>query len=258
MRLAPPMRHRRLCAVLLALLCGLLGGPVWAREWLVVGTHFPQVYEQSANGDFSGLAPAVLRRLAAELGGELRFELYPWARAQRMVELGQADILVGPYRTAEREARFAFAAEPFYQDRIVFYARRGHETQWNGDYSSLYGRRIAVVRGWTYGSQFEEARARLQPTPVETVSNGLRMLEAGRIDLLASNQRNTLPHLAALDLHGRVAELTPLIDVQRGYFAFPHDAVHDQLRLRFDRAFATLVASGQLARLAAPLGVNVP
>ena len=43
-------------------------------------------------------------------------------RAQAMVEAGLADILVGPYRTPERERRFAFAARPFYRDHMVFTA----------------------------------------------------------------------------------------------------------------------------------------
>jgi polar amino acid transport system substrate-binding protein len=252
------MRAAVLWACLLGLCGSLFGGLAQAREWLVVGTTFPQVYEQNAAGDFTGLAPAVLRQLAAELGEGLHFELYPWVRAQRMVELGQADILVGPYRTAEREARFAFAAQPFYQDRIVFYARRDQAPLWNGAYPSLQGKRVAVVRGWIYGSQFEKARTQLRPITVESVRNGLRMLQAGRIDLLASNQRNTGPQVVALGLQEQVGELLPLIDVQRGFFAFPPDSSHAELRQRFDRAFAQLVASGQLAWLAAPLGVSVP
>lgn len=249
----------RLPRVLLLAACGLLFGNVsQAREWLVVGTHFPQVYEQAGDGRFTGLAPALLRELAGELGAELHFELYPWARAQRMVELGQADILVGPYRTAEREARFAFAEAPFYQDRIVFFAHRERAVAWHGDYAALQGRRLAVVRGWTYGRRFEAERGHLQPVTVESVHNGLRMLAAGRIDLLASNARNTQPQLLELGLQEQIVELAPLIDVQRGYFAFPRDAAHEQLRRSIDRAFATFVESGQLARLASQLGVSVP
>ena len=245
-------------SVLVVLVWLCLGAVAQARELRVVGTFFPRVYEQTEDGQFSGLGPAVLRELAGSLESELHFELHPWARAQRMVELGSADILVGPYRTAEREQRFAFAAEPFYQDRILFYARRDAGSTWSGDYHDLNGRRIAVVRGWVYGSQFEEVRAQLQPIMVESVENGLRMLMAGRIELLASNQRNTAPHLTAMALHDEVRELTPLIDVQRGYFAFPRDALHLELRRRFDEAFRQMVESGELARLAAPLEVSVP
>ncbi|MBC9248954.1 hypothetical protein A9179_01570 [Pseudomonas alcaligenes] len=249
------MLRRRLW---LLIVCLLLGGPLQAREWLVVGAAFPQVYEQGENGQFHGLATDVLRLLAAELGDELRFELYPWARAQRMVELGAADILVGPYRTAEREARFAFAAVPFYQDRMVFYARRQASPRWDGDFASLAGQRIAVVRGWAYGTRFEAARAQLQLDTVESVPNGLRMLAAGRIELLASNQRNTRAPLAELGLDGQLVQLQPEFDVQRGYFAFPRDSAHAELRERFDRAFTRVVEQGLLARLAAPLEVEVP
>lgn len=233
-------------------------GASQAREWLAVGTYFPQVYEQAADGSFTGLAPALLREMAGELGEQLRFELHPWARAQRMVELGQADILIGPYRTAEREQRFAFAAEPFYRDHLVFFAQRDRVALWQGDYAALRGRRLAVVRGWTYGNRFETAREYLQPTTVESVRNGLRMLAAGRIDLLASNARNTRPPLHELGLQQQIVELTPLIDVQRGYFAFPRDAAHQALRRDIDRTFASFVDSGRLARLAGQLGVSVP
>lgn len=248
------MRSMLLAGLLLLLCCA----SVQAREWLVVGTYFPQVFERSESGHFTGLAPAVLRQLAVELGAQPRFEIYPWARAQRMVEQGQADILIGPYRTAEREARFAFAAEPFYQDRIVFYARRQSRLSWNGDFASLQAQRIAVVRGWTYGPRFEAARAQMQLDIVESVPNGLRMLAAGRIELLATNQRNTLPHLAALQLDEQLIQLEPQIDVQQGYFAFPRDATHVALREQFDQGFRRFVASGELARLAGVLGVNVP
>lgn len=246
------------CTLLAGLLLLLCCTPIQAREWLVVGTYFPQVFERSETGDFTGLAPAVLRQLAAELGGQPRFEIYPWARAQRMVELGQADILIGPYRTAERETRFAFAAEPFYQDRIVFYARRQAGLSWNGDLASLQAQRIAVVRGWIYGERFEAARPRLQLDMVESVPNGLRMLLAGRIELLATNLRNTRPHLAELQPADQLVQLEPQIDVQQGYFAFPRDAAHVALRERFDRGFRRLVVSGELARLAGALGVSIP
>lgn len=250
---------RRLPRYLLVAVFGLLlGGPVQAREWLVVGTYFPQVYERTTEGHFIGLAPAVLRRLAVELGDSLRFELHPWARAQLMVELGQADILVGPYRSAEREARFAFAAEPFYQDSMVLFARRDHEPPWGGFYPNLQGRRIAVVRGWTYGAQFEQARQQFSPVVVETVENGLRMLAIGRVDLLASNQRNTRPFLVDQQLAAQVRELQPYLDIQRGYFAFPRDAKHAALRQRIDEQFRQFIASGRLASLGKSLGVAVP
>lgn len=109
---------------LLTLLTGLPpAGAAGPRELLVVGTSFPRIYEQEEAGP-SGLGVELLRRALGSRGQGMRFEFYPWLRAQAMVESGQADILMGPYRTPEREQRFLFSPQAFYEDALVFYARR--------------------------------------------------------------------------------------------------------------------------------------
>lgn len=243
---------------LLLSLCVLCTTQAMSRELLAVGTNFPKVFEQEASGEFSGLGVVVLREVLEPLGHQVRFELYPWARAQQMVERGLADILIGPYKTAEREARFAFSAQPFYRDSIAFFQVNSQALQWQGDYQQLRGRRIGVVRAWAYGTLFDGQRDHLQLVTVETVENGLRMLKVGRLDLLASNLRNTQPALEALELAHAISPLSPEVDQQDGYFAFPRQAQADQLRTDMDRQFAEMVTSGRLAELSAALQVNVP
>jgi polar amino acid transport system substrate-binding protein len=252
------MHMSTLCRILLAGLCVLCAAPAMSRELLAVGTNFPKVFEQQANGEFSGLGVSVLREVLEPLGHQVRFELYPWARAQQMVETGRADILIGPYKTAERETRFAFSARPFYRDSIVFFQLNSHALQWQGDYQQLQGQRVGVVRAWTYGAVFDTQREQLELVTVENVENGLRMLKVGRLDLLASNQRNTLAALGTLELGGAISQLSPEIDQQNGYFAFQRHAQADQLRTDMDRQFAVMVTSGRLAALSAALQVDVP
>lgn len=239
-------------------LCLLLAAPASARELLAVGTNFPGVFEQQADGQPGGLAVSVLREVYEPLGHHVHFDLYPWARAQKMVEDGRADILIGPYKNAERETRFIFSAQPFYRDRIVFLHLLTRTVRWNGDYQQLLGRRIGVVRGWAYGTYFDNQREQLELVTVESVENGLRMLRAGRLELLASNQRNTLPLLAKLGLSQSVGQLLPQIDQQDGYFAFPRRIGVDPVRVDFDREFALMVDQGKLATLAAKWQVEVP
>lgn len=200
----------------------------------------------------------MLRQVLEPLGHRLRFALYPWARAQRMVERGQADILIGPYKSPEREARFAFSAQPFYRDRIVFYRRRARPLQWQGDYRNLSGQRVGVVSAWAYGPRFERVREQLELVTVKGVENGLQMLGAGRLDLLASNQRNTRPAIQTLGLGGEIVQLDSLIDQQDGYFAFPRLDSHRPLREDFDRALRQMIERGQLAQLASEWQVDIP
>jgi len=241
----------------LACCCVLLIAPLAARELLAVGSNFPGVFEQNGSG-YSGLATSVLRQALEPLGYQVRFELHPWARAQHMVARGEADILIGPYKNAAREQLFAFSALPFYRDHIVFYRQRGSGLRWHGDYQQLFGRRIGVVRGWFYGAHFDSQRAQLELVTVERVENGLKMLGAGRLDLLASNQRNTQSVLLALGLVDKHEQLEPPIDLQDGYFAFPRDERFGPLREAFDRALQQMVEQGRLEQLAADWQVDIP
>ncbi|SED23897.1 amino acid ABC transporter substrate-binding protein, PAAT family [Pseudomonas anguilliseptica] len=241
----------------LACCCVLLIAPLAARELLAVGSNFPGVFEQHGSGH-SGLATSVLRQTLEPLGYQVRFELHPWARAQHMVARGEGDILIGPYKNAAREQLFAFSARPFYRDHIVFYCQRGSVLRWRGDYQQLLGRRIGVVRAWAYGAHFDSRREQLELVTVERVENGLKMLVAGRLDLLASNQRNTQPELLALGLADKLEQLATPIDLQDGYFAFPRDERYRPLREEFDRALQQMIEQGRLAQLAADWQVEIP
>lgn len=64
-----------------------------------------------------------------------------------MAEQGQADILIGPYRTPEREARFLFSKRGFYEDALVFYALPSNAGLWRGDPNELSGHAVGAGRG---------------------------------------------------------------------------------------------------------------
>ncbi|HEV7814442.1 MAG TPA: transporter substrate-binding domain-containing protein [Janthinobacterium sp.] len=254
--------HQRFASVLvfISLIFSCMGTPLkcQARELLVVGTVFGHVFECSAADKCGGLGVDVIRAIARQTGDTVRFKLYPWARAQAMVENGQADILLGAYKTQERERHFAFSERPFYQDTMVFYARAGDTTGWDGNYASLKGRRVAAVGAWVYGKDFDQARADQKIPEAVQLENGILMLSRGRIDLLATNLRNTEALLPVLHLSGAIKPLKPVLDIQNGYLAFPRRQDHDALRGNFDRVFRQMVDTGELARLGRLHQVAIP
>ncbi|NHZ78222.1 transporter substrate-binding domain-containing protein [Massilia sp. CCM 8695] len=227
------------------------------RELLVVGAHFARVYER-ANGEFSGMAVEIIRAIGGELGQPVYFELYPWARAQSMVAQGQADILVGPYKSPERLELFTFSERPFYQDQMVFFSRSSAPFAWDGTFSSLRGKRIVIINGWAYGDEFNAGIKDLAVSVTNSVESALTMLAHGRVDLFASNVRNTEPVIPLLALEGKVVPVGRTISLQRGFFAFPKRPEYDVMRSRFDRAFNAYVDSGELRKLGKRLNVQVP
>ncbi|NRR32316.1 transporter substrate-binding domain-containing protein [Oxalobacteraceae bacterium] len=237
---------------------GLLAPPTGRRELLVVGTHFDRVYERESDGSFSGIGAELLRQAAAQLGYPLRFESYPWKRAQVMLSQGLADILVGPYKSAERLQTMAFSERPIFQDEVAFYARAGSRQRWDGDYDALRSQRIVALNGWVYGDGFDRARPILHLSIANTVQNGLTMLVHGRVDLFASDVRDTDPVILELGLKEKVERLAPLIDLLPAYYAYPRRPVHDALRLEFDRVYRDMAARGELQKLGKRFGVSVP
>jgi len=232
--------------------------PAAARDLLVIGTHFERVYERGQEGEIVGLGPEIVRIIAERLGHRAIFELYPWARAQALVAQGKADILVGPYKTFERQQLMAFSRLPFYQDQMVFYVRKGAMDDWNGDYASLSQQHIAIVNGWAYGAAFDKARPQLRLDVVNSVDSGLKMLAAQHAQMFASNRRNTEPVLGRLGLSGQLSMLPRVIEVQDGYFAFAKRPTSEALRKEFDTEFQRMVDSGELKRLGLRHEVNVP
>jgi len=129
---------------------------------------------------------------------------------------------------------------------------------WRGDYTELKGRHVAAVNGWAYGSTFDHMRTELDVANIDTLRQGLQMLSAGRIDMLASNRRNMEFLLASLESPVKVKPIEPIIDIQNGYFAFPKLSNHDQMRARFNQVLTQMITSGELTKLARQHGVQIP
>ncbi len=250
---ASPTRRALLLGALAGVALPLAAGP---RELLVVGAHFSRVYER-ADGQFSGMGPEILRSIASDLGQPLHFDLFPWARAQSMVAQGQADLLVGPYKSPERLRLFSFCERPFYVDDMLFYARADAGFAWDGNYRSLRGKRIVAINGWAYGDGFDAARGSMHISLTNSVEAALAMLAHGRVDLFATNRRNTEPVIPLLALEGKVAPLGPNLASQHGYFAFPKRPEYEAVLERFDRAFNAYVDAGELRKLGRRLNVAV-
>lgn len=250
------MRTRFVRYMLLALLLVLQAAPSGARELLVVGTHFGRVFERTESGVYVGLGVDVVRELARQAGHTVRFEMHPWARAQEIVALGLADILLGPYKTDERETRLAFAQQPFYQDQMVFFKRTASDVGWNGNFASLKGLRAYKILGWSYGAAFDHEFSQLPY--FLTLEAGILRLSQGSIDLLATNRRNTETLMKEMKLVGAITPLEPVIDILNGYLAFPKQAKYEPLRAQFDQIFGTMVAQGRLAALGRKHKVQLP
>jgi polar amino acid transport system substrate-binding protein len=239
------LRHWSL--VILGLLFSLC---VQGRELQAVGTTFTGIFEQDQKGNFFGLGVDLVRTLCGLQGDTVKFKIEPWTRAQETVANSAGDILIGPYLTSEREKRFVFMDQPFYEDNMVFYVNAGSDRRWDGSYTSLIGKRIVTIRGWAYGGQFDRELPNLNVEVTSTIEGAMLMPAANRMDYLAVNERNAYRESIKPDIRPAVAKIAPPIGVQYGYIAFPRDPRHMELLAKYNMAFKKLVNSGQFAAMA--------
>lgn len=249
------MLTRRRCA-----LAGLLGTLPLARvradaPLRAVGGQFARIFEGGEGLEPQGLAVDLLRELFG--AGGVRFEWLPWSRAQLLVEHGEADLLIGPYRTPERASQLLFSARPFYADSMVWYARRGEAWRWTGEFPPIARAPLAAVRGWAYGARFERMRPGLEGLSwVKDVATGVQMLARGRVDLFAANERNCRPVLQRLGLEDAVTRCAPPLDIQQGHMAFVRGAAGERLAQRYDQRFDAWLRSGAAPELYRRWGVE--
>lgn len=226
------------------------------RELVAVGTRNEGIFERRPDGTFGGMGVDLLRLLAQRHNYLLRFEIYPWRRALEVVGTNRADLLVAPYRTADRQRYLRYTAQAFFRDELVFYVRVDSLPLWDGDYSTLRERRIAVINGWAYGTAFMTALPQLRVSVTNTVENGLKMLTRGHVELFASNRRDTDPVLIAMGLQDKVMPLAPMIDVLDAYFACPLAGRYQDLPVQIDRLLLEMKKNGELLKLARGYGVT--
>lgn len=95
----------------------------------------------------------------------------------------RADLLFPAVRTPAREDVFAFSARPVDRMPAVFYMPLNSPIRYDG-MPSLSGKRVGVVRGWSYGPLFDSTSG-VNRIELDDTETGFRLLRQNRLDALA-------------------------------------------------------------------------
>lgn len=240
------MRIVRLLFVL-TLVCAPLAR---AGEAIVVafdGACIPTQYAD-AQGRAAGIYPAIVGAAFARIGAPARLEVQPFRRA--MAGLREGTLAGGAVvMTAERQAPAAFSA-PYFTETVGVYTRGDDATL--RSVRQLRGKRVGVIRGWSYGAEFDAAReaGAFTVEEVDTDLANFRKLALGRVDAVmattaAGELLRRLPGFALFS-----TPLRPILAVPIRLAINRNDARRDLLA-RFDRAIEQMRKSGEIDAIAA-------
>lgn len=226
--------HPRVLALLLALAASLCGAAELPALVNVDDGNPPFMY--AVNTQARGIYPALIRAAFQLMGTPVQVEAKPWKRALEEIDTGRAGV-GGIYKTAERLQKYDYS-DPIYVENLLVYYNVANPLVFN-QIQDLTGKRIGVLRGWSYGDAFDHTRRQglFQVEEVGSDDQNFRKLEAERIDAVIAIQESG----TTLVKNYRTISFS-LVPLSQNptFLVFPKSAQRTDLLKRFDQAIRDL------------------
>lgn len=218
----------------------------FASDTLLVNVdeaHPPYMYNSDgkAAGFYSALVQAAFQRMDVPV----TLMPKPWARAIHEMDQGLSGT-AGIYKNSERLKRYDYS-EPLLVERLMVYSPRSRFLPYTR-IEDLKGKRVGVMRGWSYGDEFDKARKAglFKVEDVSTDEQNFLKLSTDRIDVMVAIPESVSSLLTRFP--SVTAASTPLLEAP-AYLAFSKSANQAALLQRFNQALKEMKASGEFLRI---------
>ena len=204
-------------------------------------------FMSSRAGDAVGLYPALIRAALGRCHDHVRVQAKPWKRAFVEIDKAQAGV-GGLYRNAERLAKYDFS-DPIYVENIAVFYRTVQPFDFR-TVADLYGKRVGVLRGWSYGDDFDVAKRNGSIATEEVSSDRSNFLKLtdGRLDAVLAIEESGQAAMAASGLHG-IEQANAYLASYPVYLAFSKKAAKSDLLACFNKALAGMKQDGAFERI---------
>jgi len=192
----------------------------FGKTYQFIGSAFPGILEKSKDGIIKGRGAEIIYKIAGQLDIEFEINFYPWKRALLMMEKGEADVLIGPYKTKERTKYLDYSNFSFYEDEILLYTLADSKINWSGEISNITDLKIGVIGGWSLGEEFELIKDKLNVLYLDNINQLFTMLKLKRIDIAISHDRASSEYLSINENKKLIKSLRPPLSISKSYFGF--------------------------------------
>lgn len=199
-------------------------------------------YEFAAGGRPTGFNVELFAAVAEVMGIEYEISAVPWTEARRTLEDGSIDVLLGMYRSRERE-QFAGFSTPHTIIHHAIFVREGSRI---GSLDDLKDKEIIVEDGDIMHDLAKSRRLGREIITVPSMAEGLRLLASGRHDCLLAPKLMGLFLTEKFDL-ANVVPVGPPIEPRRYCFAVPKGRA--ALLARLNEGLAITRATGKYQEL---------
>jgi ABC-type amino acid transport substrate-binding protein len=134
------------------------------------------VWEGFSNEDGTGYYTDVFKAIYEPKGIAVVVKYLPYKRARDMLESGNVDVMLGPYKGEQVDGNYS--AHPLEMDVVDAAVTPAMAASWQG-IESLEGKKVGAISG----NEFDQyASVKMQYREVSNLKSLLKMLNHGRID----------------------------------------------------------------------------
>lgn len=233
-------------ALLLVLLFALFGRASSGLAETVnvfVDAAYPPFMYATADQKAVGVYPALIAEAFSRAGVAVRLHAVPWKRALAETDAGMGGI-GGVYMNQQRLLRYDYS-DAIFVERLQAVVRKEKAFPFKG-LESLAGKRVGVLRGWSYGDAFDQARASglFRAEEVDNDAQNLAKLKAGRIDVMIAGREGADASIALSDKPSDYIVLEPPLSETVAYLAFPKQLKKRDVIDAFNQAMVSMRQDG--------------
>jgi polar amino acid transport system substrate-binding protein len=107
------------------------------------------------DGKPAGIYPALIEAAFKKMNVPVSVKAVPWSKAVADCDAGVAGV-GGIYRNAEREKKYDYSDQLFVERLQIFFNKANVLNY--GKLDDLKGKHLGVLKGWSYGDEFDKAR----------------------------------------------------------------------------------------------------
>lgn len=148
----------------------------------------PKIYKE--DGQLKGTYVDIIREVCKRISIDPEFRGYPWKRCVNYVKTGRADAIFPPFLTEKRTEYLYFPSEPISFTKNVIFSKRNSEIVVRR-LDDLKGLTIGVIRGYSYGTEFDAYKKRLKLDYSRDEEMQIRKLAVGfpkRMDVVVASE----------------------------------------------------------------------
>lgn len=240
-------------AVIKSMLVAITTGSVmlsaaWAADPVLINFDAENApFMFGKEGKAHGVYPQIIAAAFATMKVDVKLEPKPWKRALAEIDESKGGV-GGIYKNDERAKKYDFSEPILAENTAVFYNKKkpiDFKTV-----ADLHGYTVGVIRGWSYGDDFDAARKAGKISVEENVSDAanLKKLDAGNLDAVLAIEESGKAAIAATKL-GTIEQGKIYLASNKAHLAFNKSANKTDLLANFSKTIAAMKKDGSLDKI---------